>query len=206
MYVMRLLSHADRPRIDALLTARTLWDQQHQRPHHGQNPALLSQLADSHQSAQVIGMEEDGQLVGMLTLMVREPGLVGWTAAERQEEALSVTTAIAHPAQHDQRLARIASLWLADYIARLPGPPIWVRSAVRESRLALYLKDVCGWQLVRGARDPDGHRSYRLQLRAQIRPGLPHLVASDAELAAPLADLESVSVSDAPARPDLLPR
>jgi hypothetical protein len=206
VYLMRLLSHADRRRVDALLTARTLWAQRNNQPHRGQNPALPSLLADHPQNTQIIGMEEGGELVGMLTLAVREASLAGWTAAERQEEALSVTMAVTHPDLHDQRLARIASLWLADYIARLPGPPVWVRSAVTEPRLALYLKDVCGWQLVRGSRDPDGHRAYRLQLRAQIRPGLQHLVATDAELAAPLADVAALPAPDVPARPGLLPR
>ncbi|MEU1073647.1 MULTISPECIES: hypothetical protein [unclassified Streptomyces] len=198
MYLMRLLSHEDRPLVDALLTARTAWAQQQDHPHHGHSLALLSMLADGHDTTQVIGMEEDGDLVGVFVLAVREAALVGWSAKERQEEALSVT----HPAQHGQRLARLGSVWLADYIARRPGPPRWVRGTVTDSAVALYLQGVCGWQLDRFSRDPDGRRAYRLQLPAQATPDLYHLVATSADLAAPLAD----PAPAVPARTALLPR
>ncbi|PKV84224.1 hypothetical protein [Streptomyces sp. TLI_146] len=199
MYLMRLLSPEDRPLVDALLTARTAWAQQQGCPHHGHSLALLSLLANGHDTTQIIGMEEDGDLVGIFTLAVREAALVGWSG--RRKPCRSPT-----PPRHGQRLARLGSLWLADYITHLPGPPRWVRGAVSDSAVALYLQGVCGWQLVRYSRDPDGRRAYRLQLPAQATPGLRHLVTTSAELAAPLADPASSPIRGTPARPDLLPR
>lgn len=211
MYLMRPLSQADRPLVDTLLVARTRWAQQHNRPHHGHNLALLNLIEDIHEDTEVIGMLEDSDLIGVLALD-RDAPLVGWTAAEREEPALTVSSAITHPARHGERLARLASLWLSDYAARLPGPLDWVRTAVPDSELATYLQVVCGWHLVRGSRDPDGHLAYRLQLRVQTTPALHHLVAGSAELATqhqpstPSGDPAACPARDDRARPDLLHR
>ncbi|MFI6004930.1 hypothetical protein ACIA98_31755 [Streptomyces sp. NPDC051366] len=61
------------------------------------------------------------------------------------------------------RLGQLATLWISDYAARQTTPPLWIRCAVPEPKVAWYLERERGWTLVRKARDKIGYVNSLLQ-------------------------------------------
>ncbi|MFD9793768.1 hypothetical protein ACFWXK_22805 [Streptomyces sp. NPDC059070] len=178
---MTSLAHVERRLISTLLAAREAWAARQPGPQTGQMLAMASLLEDDHTHTDFLALLEDGELAGILTL-VRQTPLIGWTAAEQQEPALTVTAAITHPDRRGERLARLASPWLSNTAAHLPGQLAWVRCAVPDDRLAAHLRTTCGWEQVRWIRSPGLGHTHLLQRRAEPVPRIERIIASNTEL------------------------
>ncbi|MGW6413158.1 hypothetical protein ACWF95_39470 [Streptomyces vinaceus] len=178
MYAMLLLTILDWVPLADLVRRRTDHEKRIRAAATEGSP-LLGLAADPQPNTQLIGMWEDNQLVGAFAL-TEGPDASGWTAAELAEPSWMVRHAFTDP-EH-ARLGRLATLWIGDYAARQDTPPLWIRCAVPEPKVAWYLERECGWTLVRKAHGRAGYLNSLLQRAPERIEHFDLLVTTGADL------------------------
>lgn len=179
MYSMQPLATSDWDDLADLVHRRTDYEKR-VRTATTDGSSLLRLAADPQPDIQLIGMWEDDQLVAAFALE-SGPDTAGWNEDERAEPSWMVRLAFTDP-EHS-RLARLATLWIGDTAARQSTPPLWIRCAVPEPKVAWYLERECGWTLVRKARDRVGYLNSLLQRPPERIEHFDLLVTTGADLA-----------------------
>lgn len=142
----------------------------------GEYELILPLRTSDHPLAE--GMFDGEELTAMWELDHASPG-PGWTASERAQPSIGLLRLYTAPAHLN--VGRLASLWLADHVARTRQPPVWLRGSTPDGRFAAHISETWGWQPVR----QDGGR-HLLQLRPELAPNLAVLITAPPTLTAPV--------------------
>ncbi|QKZ23890.1 hypothetical protein [Streptomyces chartreusis] len=170
--------------IDAMIKARELWLRNRGHHSYGQGTAVLGLLGQPAANARVVCLvdKEDRHIFGCNVLLTTTPASTDWTAAERREHSWGMTMSHTHPAFLRDRIGWLITIWVADYAARQPDPPQWVRCRVPHPRLMAHYRDELGWQLVRTVLDRDRRGVALMQRRPESISAVSALIASSMPL------------------------
>lgn len=176
-YEMRpLCTDAVRAEASALVEDRLGWLARRGLPvpARGDIPALFRD--DEHES---VGLFEDDILLGCLILN-RQPDLAHWGTAGAGP-SLFLDHVHTLPGRSDD-VVRLITLWASDHAARLGLPHVRAEALARHdlsvdpiARFLDRLKHM-GWEIRGTGQCTNGERTARLELRAEHRHGLTHLI------------------------------
>lgn len=162
MYRMRPATTADRDDVEQLATNRFAWMRAHAHTPWPDEPAVIAAEAGHAPMWCLV----DGEELCGVTILVDRLGTAAWTAQERKEPSLLLTTTVTDPARAGQRLGARIAWWAVDRAARLGY--VWVRKVTSEPALADYYRRQ-GFTQVREATFRE-RPIYAFQRPAQLMP------------------------------------
>ncbi|MEU5083024.1 MULTISPECIES: hypothetical protein [Streptomyces] len=175
--VRPLRTSAQQAEAGTLVRDRNRWLVVRNLPCDFQAPALYT-VPDK--DTEPVGVFEDGALIGCL-LLHRNPGLRHWGP---RAQGPSVLISHAHSVPGAADVGRLMTLWATDFAARLGMPCVRAEIPIRhqdatgpEERLVRHAEHL-GWE--RGGYGAgwcdQGQRVARVEMPAEPRPGLVHLI------------------------------